>query len=110
MFACKPYPALAFANVGIPLLLANIQPERAVTPDWDMDRLTYNQGIHGAQDQANALMRAGVPFSVLTGDWRSSDFKQSFVHWARAAQAVSALRRWPVRARDGAISASIGKG
>ena len=39
----------------MPLLLANIQPERAVTADWNMDDLTYNQGIHGAQDQANAL-------------------------------------------------------
>ncbi|MFL5822750.1 MAG: L-fucose/L-arabinose isomerase family protein [Solirubrobacteraceae bacterium] len=82
----------ALSGAGVPLLLANIQPERAVTPDWDMDSLTYNQGIHGAQDQANALMRAGVPFSVLTGDWRSDTFKRSFGAWARSAQAVSALR------------------
>ena len=48
-------------------LLANVQPQRAVTAEWDMDDLTYNQGIHGAQDQANALVRAGIPFSVITG-------------------------------------------
>jgi L-arabinose isomerase len=83
----------ALSGAGVPLLLANIQPDRAVTPDWDMDSLTYNQGIHGAQDQANALMRAGVPFSVLTGDWRSPGFRRSFEHWAHAAQTVSALRR-----------------
>ena len=58
----------------MPLLLANIQPERSITADWDMDDLTYNQGIHGAQDQANALVRAGIPFSVITGDWRSEQF------------------------------------
>ena len=82
----------ALRGAGVPLLLANIQPERAVTPDWDMDTLTYNQGIHGAQDQANAMMRAHVPFSVLTGDWRSAHFRRCFDDWARAARAVTALR------------------
>jgi L-arabinose isomerase len=82
----------ALTGAGVPLLLANIQPERSVTPEWDMDDLTYNQGIHGAQDQANALIRAGVPFSVLTGDWRSDEFSDSFAVWARAAQAITALR------------------
>jgi L-arabinose isomerase len=88
--AMRTVPALLGARV--PLLLANIQPERSITADWTMDDLTYNQGIHGAQDQANALVRAGVPFSVLTGDWRSDAFVASFEDWARAARAVSALR------------------
>ena len=58
-----------------------------------MADLTYNQGIHGAQDQANALVRAGLPFSVITGEWRSAGFERAFEDWARAAQAVTALRR-----------------
>jgi L-arabinose isomerase len=77
----------------VPLLLANIQPERSITPDWDMGDLTYNQGIHGAQDQANAIVRAAIPFSVLTGEWRSDRFRERFGDWARAAQAVTKLRR-----------------
>jgi L-arabinose isomerase len=83
----------ALLDVPVPLMLANIQPERSVTASWDMDDLTYNQGIHGAQDQANALLRAGIPFSVITGDWRSPKFLESFGEWARAAHAVSSLRR-----------------
>ena len=83
----------ALMELPLPLLLANIQPERAITAEWDMDSLTYNQGIHGAQDQANALVRAEIPFSVITGDWRSERFEQAFADWARAAQAVTALRR-----------------
>jgi L-arabinose isomerase len=83
----------ALMQVPVPLLLANIQPERSVTPEWDMSDLTYNQGIHGAQDQANALVRADVPFSVITGDWQSEEFEHAFEDWAQAAQAVSALRR-----------------
>ena len=66
----------ALRAVQVPLLLANIQPERTITADWTMDDLTYNQGIHGAQDQANALLRAGVPCSIITADWRSEDFAE----------------------------------
>ena len=51
----------------MPLLLANIQPERSITAAWDMADLTYNQGIHGAQDQANALVRTG---NAVLGDHR----------------------------------------
>jgi L-arabinose isomerase len=80
-------------DTTVPLLLANIQPERSITAAWDMADLTYNQGIHGAQDQANALVRIGKPFSVITGDWRSEAFASAFADWARAAQAVTSLRR-----------------
>jgi len=83
----------ALADTRVPLLLANIQPERSITAGWDMADLTYNQGIHGAQDQANALVRSGLPFSVITGDWRSAGFERAFEDWARAAQTVTALRR-----------------
>ena len=89
--AMRTVPALLRAHV--PLLLANIQPERSITAAWTMDDLTYNQGIHGAQDQANALLRAQIPFSVLTGDWRSERFAAGFEDWARAARAVTALKR-----------------
>ena len=82
----------ALMKLPLPLLLANIQPRRSVTAEWNMDDLTYNQGIHGAQDQANALLRAGVPFSVITGDWRSERFERAFADWARAAQAITMLR------------------
>ena len=77
----------------LPVLLANVQPEGAVTEHWDMADLTYNQGIHGAQDQGNALLRAGVPFSVITDDWRSASFITSFGSWARAAMTVTELKR-----------------
>ena len=83
----------ALTALDVPLLLANIQPERTITAEWDMDSLTYNQGIHGAQDQANALVRADLPFSVITGDWRSERFERAFEDWAQAARGVSALRR-----------------
>ncbi|MBO0831239.1 MAG: L-fucose/L-arabinose isomerase family protein [Actinobacteria bacterium] len=84
--------ARLLAESRLPICLANIQPEPAVTPAWDMADMTYNQGVHGAQDTANAMVRAGRQFWVLTDDWRSESFRIEVGRWARAATTVTALR------------------
>ena len=86
----------AFQGNRLPVLLANIQPESTVTNKWDMGDLTYNQGVHGAQDNANALLRTGANFEVITDDWKSETFKSAFLDWAKAAQTVTKLRRMKV--------------
>src|SRR5450759_5454898 len=72
-------PAMRVARLlsesRLPICLANIQPEPNVTPAWDMADMTYNQGVHGAQDTANAMVRAGRRFAVLTDDWKSEEFR-----------------------------------
>jgi L-arabinose isomerase len=83
--------ARALAETSLPICLANIQPVPSVTAEWDMADLTYNQGIHGAQDTANAMVRAGRPFAVVTDDWQSDSFRDSIATWAHAAAAVT---RW----------------
>lgn len=88
--------ARLLAESRLPLCLANIQPEPTVTPAWDMADMTYNQGVHGAQDTANAMVRAGVPFHVITDDWRAPAFKEEVGRWARAAAAVTAWRNLKV--------------
>jgi L-arabinose isomerase len=93
-------PAMRVARLlsesRLPICLANIQPEPNVTPAWDMADMTYNQGVHGAQDTANAMVRAGKAFSVLTDDWRAESFRTGVARWARAAMAVTAWRRLKV--------------
>jgi L-arabinose isomerase len=84
--------ARLLAETRLPVCLANIQPVPAVTDTWDMGDLTYNQGIHGAQDTANAMVRAGRPFHVITDDWRRSSFAEAVGRWARAAAAITRLR------------------
>jgi L-arabinose isomerase len=84
--------ARLLAESRLPVCLANIQPEPAVTPAWDMADMTYNQGVHGAQDTANAMVRAGRRFSVLTDDWRSESFRADVGRWARAAAATRRLQ------------------
>jgi L-arabinose isomerase len=88
--------ARLLAQSRLPVCLANIQPEPDVTPSWDMADMTYNQGVHGAQDTANAMVRAGRRFSVLTDDWRSESFRADVGRWARAAATVTALRQLKV--------------
>jgi L-arabinose isomerase len=83
--------ARLLAETRLPVCLANVQPLPAVTDAWDMADLTYNQGIHGAQDTANAMVRAGRPFHVITDDWRADSFRTAIAQWARAAAAVT---RW----------------
>jgi L-arabinose isomerase len=93
-------PAMRVARLlsesRLPVCLANIQPEPSVTPAWDMADMTYNQGVHGAQDTANAMVRAGKRFTVLTDDWRSATFREDVGRWARAAAAASAWKRLKV--------------
>ncbi|HEX6468588.1 MAG TPA: L-fucose/L-arabinose isomerase family protein [Streptosporangiaceae bacterium] len=88
--------ARLLAESRLPLCLANIQPEPTVTPAWDMADMTYNQGVHGAQDTANAMVRAGVPFHVVTDDWRAPSFTEEVGRWARAAAAATAWRHLKV--------------
>jgi L-arabinose isomerase len=88
--------ARLLAESRLPICLANIQPEPSVTPAWDMADMTYNQGVHGAQDTANAMVRAGRRFCVLTDDWRSDSFRADVGRWARAAAAATAWKRLKV--------------
>ncbi len=81
--------ARLLAESRLPVLLANIQPEPNVTPAWDMADMTYNQGVHGAQDTANAMVRAGKRFAVLTDDWKSEAFTADVGRFARAAATIT---------------------
>src|SRR6202044_3460302 len=93
-------PAMRVARLlsesRLPNCLANIQPEPDVTPAWDMADMTYNQGVYGAQDTANAMVRAGKPFAVITDDWHAESFRVSVDRWARAAAAATAWKRLKV--------------
>ncbi len=82
----------------LPIMLANIQPEPSVGANWNMDDLTYNQGIHGAQDTANAILRWGIPCPVISDDWRSDAFRAFVGDWGRAAQTARAMQTMRIAA------------
>ena len=81
----------------LPLMVANIQPEKTVTGTWDMNDLTYNQGIHGVQDTTNTMIRTiGENFPVITEDWRSPEFESFVYDWSKAAQTAGALKKMKI--------------
>lgn len=82
----------ALSENELPVMLANVQPERSITKEWDMADLTYNQGVHGAQDMANTLLRLGVNAPIISEDWRTDRFKQFVTDWAHAAQSAQSLK------------------
>lgn len=82
----------ALKNNNLPIMLANIQPEPKVGANWDMSHLTYNQGVHGAQDTANALLRLGIKAAIISEDWQSERFKAVAADWIAAAQTAGFLR------------------
>jgi len=89
----------ALQNNNLPILLANTQPEPIVGTKWDMADLTYNQGIHGAQDMANAILRTvGDNFEVVSAHWKSDEFKEYVGNWASAVQAAQALKKMKIAA------------
>ena len=83
----------AFQENTLPVILANLQPERTVSGSWDMASLTYNQGIHGIQDLANCLSKLGMSPPIISGDWQSEEFARSLKDWAYAAMTAQRLRR-----------------
>ncbi|MFB6097872.1 MAG: arabinose isomerase, partial [Salinibacter sp.] len=82
----------AFSENELPVMLANVQPERTITKEWDMADLTYNQGVHGAQDMANTLLRLGIDAPVISEDWRTDRFREFVADWAYAAQSAHSLK------------------
>jgi len=83
----------AFRSNRLPIILANLQPERTVAATWDMASLTYNQGIHGIQDLANCFYKLGLRPPVLSGDWKSPAFRCRLTDWALAARTISRVRK-----------------
>src|SRR5215475_13041803 len=88
-------PAMRVARLlsesRLPICLANIQPEPNVTPQWDMADMTYNQGVHGAQDTANRRPALTIEFAVSCAPctpWLSAGFRADVGRWARAAAAI----------------------
>jgi L-arabinose isomerase len=81
----------ALGAAATPLLIAGVQPERAVGEDWSEYDLRFNHGISAAQALAGQCLAAGVGFAVLTGDWLGERFVARFADWSRAAQTLRAL-------------------
>lgn len=86
----------AMQNNRLPLGFAVVQPDSTVEDDWDELKLTVNQGVHGAQDNACAINRLGIPCQFFAGDRQTHSFKEFVLDFGKAAQTYTFLRRMKV--------------
>ena len=76
-----------------PLVLWNTQKITGVDAGFGMKELLENHGMHGVQDLANVLRRAGRQYAVVTGQFADETALGELREWAQAALAVRELRR-----------------
>lgn len=83
---------MAMQNNNLPLALAILQPDDEMKPEFTEYDFTINQGIHGAQDNANILMRLGIPCQYFAGSRQGEEFKSFFKNFSKAAMVYTTLR------------------
>jgi L-arabinose isomerase len=83
----------ALLRTRLPVLIFNTQQAAAITRETTGPDTTRNHGMHGVQDLANVLLRAGKPFHLVTGHYRDPETLQDVREWCDAARAVRFLRR-----------------
>lgn len=86
----------AMQNNRLPLAIAVLQPDEEMLPSFTEYNFTVNQGIHGAQDNANMLHRLGIPFQTFAGSRNSERFSEFFKSFSMAAKAFTALKKMKV--------------
>lgn len=83
----------AMQDNRLPIAVAVLQTDDVVKPCFEEFELTINQGIHGAQDNCNILMRLGVPYQVYAGSRFSDEFRSFMIDFARASRTRSLLKK-----------------
>ncbi|MFR3825128.1 MULTISPECIES: L-fucose/L-arabinose isomerase family protein [Hungatella] len=81
----------AVQNNRLPLAVAVLQTDDEVASSFNELDLTINQGIHGAQDNCNILMRLGIPYQTYAGSRFDHRFREFIEDFARAVRTKSEL-------------------
>jgi len=87
------YLLRALQDNKLPLAMAIVQPDHEVLDDWQELDLTVNQGIHGAQDNANMILRNGFKCQFFAGDRREQRFLDFVQDFGRAALTYTKMRK-----------------
>lgn len=100
------YLARALERNRLPIALAVVQPDQEVLDDWEELDLTVNQGIHGAQDNANVIVRGGYPCEFFAGNRHEEPFLRFVEDFAKACRTRTRLKNM----RTGVLSRMCGMG
>jgi len=82
----------ALQRTRLPILLWNTQELAAVDQSFTVADMIDNHGVHGSQDLANVLVRAGVPFEYVTSSAKDPRGLSELGDFFVAASAVRRLR------------------
>jgi L-arabinose isomerase len=96
----------ALEKNNLPIALAVVQPDQEVLDDWVELDLTVNQGLHGAQDNANIIAKSGTPCEFFAGNRNEKRFVDFVEDFAKASYARTNLKTMKV----GAFSKMLGMG
>ncbi len=100
------YLARALENNRLPIALAVVQPDQEVLDDWEELDLTVNQGIHGAQDNANVINRLRIPCEFFAGNRHDQRFLNFVEDFGKACYTRNRLKNM----RTGVFSRMRGMG
>jgi L-arabinose isomerase len=90
-YAPSLYVLPALQRTLRPVLIFNTQKLYAVTEKLQPTDTSENHGMHGVQDLANTLLRAGRPFHIVTGFWEDTDVLAEVQAWCDAARVCREL-------------------
>ena len=96
----------ALENNHLPIALAVVQPDQEVLDEWVELDLTANQGLHGAQDNANIIAKSGTPCEFFAGNRNEQRFVNFVEDFAKAAYTRTILKTM----KTGAFSKMLGMG
>lgn len=82
----------ALIRTRLPILIWNTQELRAVDGSFTTAAMIDNHGVHGTQDLANVLVRAGVPFHYVTSHVGEAEGLAEVRDFMVASAAVARLR------------------
>lgn len=83
----------ALKQTRLPIVIWNTQQLAGVGPAFSVAEMIDNHGVHGTQDLANVLLRAGVPFRYVTSAPGEDRGLRELSDFFVAAAAVRRLRR-----------------
>jgi L-arabinose isomerase len=86
------YVLPALLETRLPVLLYCTQKLPAVTSQLTLKDTDENHGVHGFQDLANILHRAGRPFHFMAGFWQDQSAQTQFSEWCQAARVRHTLK------------------
>lgn len=87
------YSLPALLRTRLPVLIYCTQNLPAVDQtisSWDTEE---NHGVHGAQDMASVLRRAGRPYYFLAGHWKETRVQEELRSWFNAARVRRVLQQ-----------------